>query len=225
MLGDSLKILEKDLRLELRSKFVLNSAILFALITTFLFSAITREFSSEMLSFVSSGIFWLVVIFSSVLGTNQVFSREKDLGTLDGLLLSPISRTSILIGKILFNCILVTIVELAIIPLFVGMMNVYPACGPANLVAIALIGGWCFSVISSAIAILMMYSKARELLLPVVLFPLLIPLLIALVSATRDAFVYGYGVLDLAGALAIPILYALITLIVSSLTVGVVLEE
>ncbi|HEC57891.1 MAG TPA: cytochrome C biogenesis protein, partial [Candidatus Syntrophoarchaeum butanivorans] len=118
---DILTITKKDLLLEFRSRETLNSMLLFALLALMLMSFGTGA-SDAVVRAVGATFLWMVIIFVGMIGVFRAFTSEEERGTLDGLRLAPISAESILLGKIVYNFLLLFMVELIIFPLFIVML-------------------------------------------------------------------------------------------------------
>ena len=169
-----LKIAIKDLRTEFRTKGTINFLFLFAFLSIMLFSATVEKPEPALL--------WIVFIFAGMLGYSRAFLREVETGTLEALKISPVSPSSILFGKILYNSVIMLLLEAFVIPVFMAVFDIYPK----NLIlAIAVLtaGNLAFVVVSSSLSILVIKSRARELLLPVLLFPVVFPVIISTVQA------------------------------------------
>ncbi len=169
-----LKIAIKDLRTEFRTKGTINFLFLFAFLSIMLFSAAVEKPEPALL--------WIVFIFAGMLGYSRAFLREVETGTLEALKISPVSPSSILFGKILYNSAIMLLLEAFVIPVFMAVFDIYPK----NLIlAIAVLtaGNLAFVVVSSSLSVLVIKSRARELLLPVLLFPVVFPVIISTVQA------------------------------------------
>lgn len=173
-----LKIAYKDLKIEFRTKNTINFMFLFALLSVMLFSATLRN--------AEPAILWLVFIFVGMLGYSRAFLRELETGTLDALRISPISPMSILAGKMVFNAVLMLMIQTLLIPIFMAVFEIYPKNLLLSIVSLTL-GNLAFVIISSSMSLLVLKSKARELLLPVLLFPVLFPVILSTVQAFNMA--------------------------------------
>jgi len=171
-------ILEKDLRGHLRSGAILAATPFFAvLILAVMAFALRGSQSTPITSDLAAGILWVAIIFSSVTTFNQTFAAEKENGCLKGLLLCPVDRSLIYLAKLLANFIIITISQVITVPLFILFFG--PAANLAGLAVVVLLGvaglcsvGTLLSAISSA-------SRWREILFPILFFPLAVPLVLA----------------------------------------------
>lgn len=169
-----LEIARKDLKTEFRTKNTINFLFLFALLSIMLFSATIEKPEPALL--------WIVFIFAGMLGYSRAFLREVETGTLDALRISPVSPAEILLGKIVFNAVIMLILEAIIIPVFMAVFELYPKNLPMAILAITA-GNLAFVIVSSSLSVLVIKSKARELLLPILLFPVVFPVILSTVQA------------------------------------------
>ncbi|MHC1566468.1 MAG: heme exporter protein CcmB [Candidatus Syntropharchaeia archaeon] len=179
----SITIAKKDLVVEFRSKQTLNFMFLFSLLVLMLFS-FTMGYSGAIED-VGAGLLWLIFIFTGISGMSRSFIREEERGTLDGIKLSPMGMSSLLLGKILYNFVLIFILQCIIFPLFIVLLN-YPVRGDLlSAFFILTLGNIGFVIVCSALSVLVLNARARELLLPVILLPIVFPLLSAATSALK----------------------------------------
>jgi len=176
--------LKKDLRLEWRSKDAINSMLFFALLVVVVFSMAfdpTRAVSRQ----IAGGILCVATLFAAVSALNQAWARELRNQVLDALRMTPAPAASLFLGKALANFLFVTVVELVIAPVFVMFYNLH-ALGNAWLLLVVLpLGTWALIVNGVFFAALSIRTRSRELLLPLLLFPIFIPALLGMVmSAT-----------------------------------------
>jgi heme exporter protein B len=174
-------VFEKDLRTELRTKEIFSTMAVFSLLTVLVF---VFALPGKLLEpgDVAPGLLWIAFIFAGVLGLNRSFIIEKDRGSLEGLLLAPVDRSAIFLGKVLGNFAFITIVELLTIPVFSLLFN-YPVLNP-GLLPVVLLGTIGFAEIGTLFAAMAVNTRAREVLLPVLFFPIMLPVIIAAAQAT-----------------------------------------
>jgi len=185
-----LEIACKDITVEFRSKSTVSLMILFSLITSMLFSITVPVFYAQE---IGSSLLWLIFIFVGMLGYARAFIREVELETLEGLKLAPIHPASILAGKMLYNIVLMLLMEIVVIPIFVGVFNMSIA-RPIVFLAVLTLGNTAFAITISSLAILIIKSHSKELLLPVIAFPVIFPVVSSTVFALNMAVkgnVYG----------------------------------
>jgi heme exporter protein B len=175
--------LAKDLRLEWRSKDAINSMLFFALLIVVIFSFSFDPLAEESRR-IAGGLIWVAFLFAAVTALNQTWARELRNQVLDAYRISPAPANSLFIAKALGNFIFVGILEALMAPLFIIFYNLR-AVGPAwQLIPIAVLGTWALVVNGTFFAAMSLRTRSREIMLPLLLFPISIPALIAMVSAT-----------------------------------------
>ena len=186
-LRSALAITVKDLRVELRSKEVINAALSFALVILLLFS-FTFDPTGEETREMSGGLLWLVFSFAGVLVLNRSFARETVNDCLDGLIASPVSGAALFLGKVLVNTLLLLLLELVCLPVFGVFYNV-PWLGIfGQLLPVFVLGTWGLTVIGTVFSALTVNVSLRELMLPLLVFPITVPALMASVQLTTLLF-------------------------------------
>lgn len=224
MINEILIITSKDLRVEFRSKSTINSMILFAMITIIIFSFGLGPFP-PYIEEVGPGLLWLVFLFTGMLGFARTFVHEKEMGTLEGLKISPLSALSILIGKAIFNFTLMLIVEILAFPLFLVMTG-YNVKGSLVLAFFLIVLGTIgFVIIGSMMSALIINARTREMLLPIITFPLAIPLIIAATLSLKKVLAEGSGFMGIFAEVELMLIYIVIMSVVSVLTFGYTIEE
>jgi heme exporter protein B len=178
-----LAIVWKDLTAERRSKATLNGVAFLAAIMLLLFGF---AFGADPAAFEggAAGMIWLTVLFSGVLAFNRSYERELEQGALETLLLYPGDARSIFVGKLLANLGFVLFVEAMLLPAAVLLYDLPFGRAPFGLLAVVLLGTFGFVTLGTFYAAMASRLRAREVLLPLLLFPMLIPLLLAAVQAT-----------------------------------------
>jgi len=193
-LGKALELAKKDLRIEFRTKNTINFMLLFALITSMMFSvAVPISVAGK----VAPALMWLVFLFVGMLGYSRAFLREVELETLDALRISPISPSSVLLGKVIYNISLMLLMEVTILPIFLALFNLSIA-DPLLLLVAVTAGNVGFVVVSSSLSVLVIKSKSRELLLPVIMFPVIFPIITSTINAVNAAMRGGDAIPHLA---------------------------
>lgn len=177
--------LRKDLRLEWRSKDVLNSMLFFCLLVVVIFSFAfdpTEDESRRM----AGGLVWTAFLFSTVMALNQSWARELRNGVLDAFRVSPAPAEALFLGKCIGNFLLVLLLECLMAPLFVIFYNL-SSVGPAwQLIVVFLLGTWALVVNGTFFAAMSIRTRNRELMLPLLLLPVSIPAVASMVLATAD---------------------------------------
>jgi heme exporter protein B len=181
----SLTIAAKDLRSELRTKEAINASVAFSLVILVLFS-FAFDPSSEQVQEFSGGLLWLVFTFASALVLNRSFARETQNDCLDALIASPAPASALFVGKALANYALLMAVELISLPVFGIFYNVTWTARFGALLLVMLLGTWALTVIGTLFSALTVNLRLRELMLPTLVYPLLIPALMSAITLTTD---------------------------------------
>lgn len=173
----------KDLRIEARSREIVAPIATFALLMLLVFN-FAFDMDSGTGREVAPAALWMAFLLAGLLGFGRGFAAEKEQGALDGLLLAPVDRSTIYLAKLLVNAILIGAVEAVLVPLFGALFDLPILSGDVVLsLALGTIGYAALGTLySSALASL----RAREILLPLLLLPVAIPVVIAVVSATSE---------------------------------------
>ena len=192
-------LLWKDLLLELRSRDVFAGMLVFALVVVVVFN-FAIDLRVESAEAVAPGIVWVAVLFAGVLGVGRTISVELDRGTLEGILLAPVDRGVIYVAKLGGNALYMLLMEAMIFPIFAALYDV-PIL-KWELVPIAFLGTLGFSGVGTTFAAMAASSRSRELLLPVLLFPISVPVIIGSVQATAAMIAPSSAELPWLGLLA-----------------------
>ncbi len=184
-----LVIMSKDLRAELRTKEAINASLSFALVVLLLFS-FAFDPSEETTREISGGLLWIVFAFAGTLLLNRSFARELENDCLDALISAPISGAALFLGKALANYILVLAVELIALPLFGVFYNVRWTSQFWQLMMVIALATWGMTVTGTMFSALTVNIRLREVMLPILNFPILIPALLGAMQLT-SALVAG----------------------------------
>jgi heme exporter protein B len=178
-------IAAKDLRSELRTKEAVNASLAFSLVILVLFSFIFDSASEEFRD-LTGGLLWMVFTFAGALVLNRSFAREMLNDCLDGLMAAPVPPAALFTGKALANFALLFAVELISLPVFGLFYDVrwVPVFWPLMLVIV--LGTWALTVIGTIFSALTINLRLRELMLPTLVYPLMIPALVAAMTLTTD---------------------------------------
>jgi heme exporter protein B len=183
--------LTKDLRLEWRSKDAINSMLFFSLLVVVIFS-FAFEPTAEESRKIAGGLVWVAFLFAAIVVLNQTWARELRNQVLDAYRVSPAPANSLFVAKALGNFIFVIVLEALMTPLFIAFYRLR-AIGPAwELWPIAILGTWALVVNGTFFAAISLRTRSREVMLPLLLFPISVPALIATVNATT-AVLTGEG--------------------------------
>lgn len=178
-------LLAKELRLEFRTRELLTTTIVFALIVIVLFSFAFNPTAEESRRY-GPGLLWIAFLFAGSLMLNPSFAREQSNDTLDALRMAPISGFAILLGKMLANFIFLAISEVVLVPAFSVFYNVSLSGIVGRLILVLFLGTLGLVVTGTVFSAVSAHARMRELLLPLLLLPILSPLLIAAVEATAS---------------------------------------
>ncbi len=182
-LGHVLVHLRKDLQLEWRSRDSVNGMLFFALLVVVVFS-LAFDPTAAMSRQIAGGILWLALLFASTTALNQAWTREQRNRVLEAQRMAPAPPSALFLGKALSNLLFVAIVEVVLAPLFAVFYNLH-AVGQGWLMAAVLpLGTWALVCNGTFFAALGLRTRNRELLLPLVLFPISIPALLGMMQAT-----------------------------------------
>ena len=211
-------ILWKDIRYELRSKQTWLGMSMFALLVLVIFN-FTFDLRVDNVSAVAPGVLWIAFIFASLLGLGRTLAAEREQHSMDRLLLCPVDRKAIYLAKLLGNLLFIGVVEIVALPIYTLLFNV-PL--PAALLLIVLLGTLGIATIGTLFSVMAAATRARELLLPILVFPLIVPVVISVVRATQQLMVPTVNEPPWIGLL---IAFDVIFLSVSMLTFQYVIEE
>ena len=178
-------IVSKDIVTELRGKEIVPSILFFGLLITIIFN-FSFNIGINRSNDVWAGMLWVAFIFSGTLGLNRSFSIEKEKDSLYGLMLSPIDRGGIYIGKLICNIIFMIIMEIVIIPIFSILFNLRILNILPELSIIILLGTIGFLSVGTLFAAMAVNMRTREIMLPIILFPIILPIIIAAVKSTSE---------------------------------------
>ncbi len=211
----------KDILSELRTKEIATSVLVFALLVVVIFN-FAFEPGADTIGLVAPGILWVAFTFAGMLGLNRAFATEKENSSLEGLMLCPVERHVIYLGKLAGSFTFMLIVEAIITPIFLVLFNL-PVYMPrlGIIIVLATLG---FTSVGTLFSALSANTKARDIMLPILFLPIIVPVLIAAVKATGlvlDGGTWG----DISTWLQIIIAFDVIFLVVSLLVFEFVIEE
>jgi heme exporter protein B len=217
-------ILQKDLRLELRTKESVPAMTLFTLTVYVLFHfGLDRDSLDGELA---SGVLWVTLLLAAVIGVSRIFAVEREQGGIDALLLAPVDRTSLFLAKAAALFVFLVAVEVVAIPAFAllllgpGLEGTMP-----ELLAILALGDLGIAAVGALVAALAAETRARELIVPLLLLPLLVPVLIACAQATEPFMRPEQGPEDLGRWLVLLTLYDVVFVLLSVAVFDYLLED
>lgn len=177
--------LRKDLRLEWRSKDAANSMLFFALLVVVVFAFAFDPLAEES-RVIAGGIGWVALLFATIVALNQSWARELRNSVLDALRLTPAPPNALFLSKVLANFVFVAAVEVLITPVFVVFYNLRVIGSGGQLLLVAALGTWALVVNGTFFSALSIRTRNRELMLPLILFPISLPALLGMVMATTN---------------------------------------
>ncbi|MXX53481.1 MAG: ABC transporter permease subunit [Dehalococcoidia bacterium] len=214
-------ILVKDLLLELRTRDILLSMVLFGLLVIVVFN-FAIDPTPRMIAAVAPGILWVSFTFGGVLGLNRSFGLEKDRGNIHGLMLAPVSRAALYFGKMLGNFLFMVIVEAIVYPAFAIIFNL-PLWIP-ELIPIILLATLGISAVGTIFSAMSVNTRSREVMLPALFFPVIVPVIIGAAEATGLVF-DSQDDANLARWATFLAVFDAVFLVVCPVVFGMILEE
>ena len=214
-------VIWKDLVAELRSRELLSAMLVFALLVIIIFN-FALELDPKTRAGVTAGVLWVTFIFAGTLGLNRSMAIEKDRGCMDGLLLAPIDRSAIYFGKAIGNLIFMLIVEIIVLPLYSLLYNIN--LFKPGLMLVILLGSIGYIVVGTLLATMAVQARTRDILLPILLFPVALPVLMASVKAS-NGFLQALPMAEIQPWLNLLIVYDIIFTAVAFMVFDFVVEE
>jgi len=214
-------IVWKDLAAELRSRELLSAMLVFSLLVILIFNfALELDISTRRS--VTSGVLWTTFAFAGTLGLNRSMAVEKDRGCLDGLLLAPVDRSAIYFGKVISNLAFMLIVEAIVLPVYSVLYNLN--LFQPGLLLVILLGSVGYTAVGTLLASMAVQTRTRDVLLPILLFPVAVPVLIAAVKAS-SGYLTGAGMEEILPWLNLLIVYDVIFIAIAYMVFDYVVEE
>jgi len=220
-LGKALAITRKDILSEARSKEIVFSALIFAILVIIIFNFAFGADQTSM-TLVAPGILWVTFTFAGVLSLNRSFVAEKEENCLEGLMIAPMPREVIYIGKGLGSLLFMVVIEIIALPIFTVLFNVSALSLP--VIVITLLATIGFAAVGTLFSALAVNTKARDMVLPILFLPVVVPVIISAVKATSLALT-GSGWSDLGSWLAILGAFDVIFMVVSFWVFPFIVEE
>jgi len=190
-----LAVIWKDLMLEARGRETIASLFVLGLLVLVLFNFAVDIDASNVAS-IAPGILWIAIVFSATLALGRAFAIERENGCMTGLLLAPLDRGSLYLAKLIVNVLVLLIFEALLLPFFVLLFGLGISAALPHLLLVLLAGTIGLGAVGTLFALAALGTRARELMLPLLILPLQIPLLIAAVRAS-DMVLKGASVLAL----------------------------
>jgi heme exporter protein B len=223
-----LAILRKDVRTEVRTRQMISSMFVFAVLVLLVFN-FTLLLDEVRAIELGPGILWVAFVFAATLGLNRSFAIEGENRCLSGLMLAPAPRSAIYFGKLLSNVLFTVAMEIFVLPLFVVFFNLslWDLLTPSELATfflVLLLGTVGYAAVGTILAGVAANTTMREVLLPVLLFPVSVPIVIGAAEATRLLFDENPDTTPWIWVRVL-LVFTLVFLIVSWLTFEYVIEE
>jgi heme exporter protein B len=221
LLKATFAIVRKDLAAELRSFELVSAMLVFSLLVIIIFN-FALELDVKVRQSVTAGVLWTTFAFAGTLGLNRSMSTEKDRGCMDGLLLAPVDRSAIYFGKALSNLVFMLIVEAFVLPIYSMLYNVN--LFRLDLLGVILLGSIGYTAVGTLLSAMSVQTRTREVLLPILLFPVAIPVLLAAVKAS-GGLLAGAEFSEVLTPLNILIVYDIVFIAVAFMVFDYVVEE
>lgn len=217
----TLALTAKDLRVEMRGRELISAMVLFAAMSVLIFS-FALELDREARETAITGVWWVTIVFSGILGLNRSLAAEKDRGSLDALLLAPIDRGALFFGKMLSNLVFMLIVGLLLMLMATILFNV--SLFLPWLFVMLLLGTVGFAVVGTLLSSMSVHTRARETMLPVLLLPVALPVILSAVKGST-AILSGAAQADWIAWPQILLVVDVILLVLSVILFDFVVEE
>lgn len=184
MLRHAARVAWKDLRIELRSKEIVYTMAFFGALIVVIYS-FAFPLKPELVRAAVPGMLWVAIAFAGTIGLGRAFDRERENDTMRALLLAPIPRLSVFLGKAMSVAVLTLAVAVVCAPLLALLLNAPVFAEPGPIILALVLGAIGFAVVGSVFAATLLKVRSRDVLLPVILYPILIPLFVAGTHATE----------------------------------------
>jgi len=214
-------IVQKDLIAEYRSRELFTAMFVFSILVIFIFN-FALELDIQTRRSVTSGVMWATFVFAGTLGLNRSLAAEQDRGSFDGLLLAPVDRSAIYFGKVISNLAFMLIVQAVVLPVYSALYGVN--LFQPGLLLVILLGSIGYTAIGTLLASMAVQTRTRDILLPILLFPVVLPLLIAAVKASA-AFLSGAALSEIAPWLNLLAVYDVIFTALAFMLFDYIVEE
>lgn len=214
-------VIWKDFRTEWRNRENLSAMLVFSLLVILIFN-FALDLDLQAKASLSAGVLWTTFIFAGTIGLNRSLAVEKDRGCLDGLLLAPVDRSVIYFGKAIGNLVFMLIVEAIVLPIFSFLygFNVFQP----GFLGVVVLGSIGYAAVGTLLSTMVVQARTRDILLPILLFPLTLPVIIAAVKASQGFF-QSLPLADFSVWINILVAYDLIFIAVAFMVFDYVLED
>lgn len=174
----------KDILLEVRSRELVLSVLIFGLLVAVVFN-FALDVTPQRVTVLAPGILWVAFAFAATMAMSRAFVREREQGGLEGLLLAPVSRDAIFLGKALTNFLFMLLVELVLLPVFAVLFGF--SASSFSLIGTIVLATVGFAVVGTLFSAIAAQTRSREIMLPVLFFPVILPVIIGAVEASTRA--------------------------------------
>lgn len=216
-------IAAKDIRLELRSRTALLSAIVFSALVLVVFN-FARDPTALAAVDLAPSVLWVTFAFGAVIALNRAFYVERENAALDGILLAPVPRSALYVGKLLANLAFVTVVEAVALPLFVLFFNVGLGHALPGILAVTALATLGFVAVGTIFSAMVVRTRFAELMLPVLLLPFMVPPLVGAVQVTAKLLA-GRPLSEMLGWLRLLTLFDIVFVTLCILVFPAVVDE
>ncbi len=216
-------IIKKDIVTELRTKELFSSMLIFALLVIVIFN-FAFGFSTELLDLAAPAMLWISFIFAGVLGLSRSFALEKEGNAVIGMLLTPTDRSLIYAGKMISNTIFIFLVGLLMVPMFILFFNYEFLSTLIPLIPVIFLGAVGFVSVGTLFSAMALNTKLREVLLPILLFPIIIPVIVSAVEISGQVL-DGNSLFAASSSLKLLVSFDIIFLTACAVTFEYVIEE
>ncbi|NIP38746.1 MAG: heme ABC transporter permease [Candidatus Dadabacteria bacterium] len=218
-----ISIIKKDLLSEFRSRDMFVSMFTFSLIIIFVFNLVL-DLTSNIKNLISPAALWITFLFSGSIGLSRSYSLEKESEAIKGILLAPVDRSLIYLGKFFSNLIFLLIVEFITVPIFIILFNYEFGMKFIEITLVIILGTIGFSTVGTLFSAISLNTRLREVLLPILYFPIIIPILLNAVRVT-STLLAGGSLSEVSSSLQVLIAFDIIFLSAGVLLYEYVIEE
>jgi heme exporter protein B len=216
-------IIWKDFITEIKTRELFSSMFIFALLVVIIF-IFSINLSLIQASEVGPGVLWVAFLFAGTIGLNRSFMLEKENGCLQGLLLAPMDRTALYFGKLVSNFVFLFIMEVFTLPLFMVFFNIDLLPHLLPLLYVIFVGTLGFCAVGTLLSSLSANLKTRDIMLPILLYPLIIPIIIGSVRMTGQVLA-GEPLSNMMNWVSLTLCFDIIYIAISIMVIDFVLEE
>ena len=214
-------VIWKDLAAELRSRELVSGMLVFAILVIIIFN-FALELDAQARATITSGVLWVTFTFAGTLGLNRSMAVEKDRGCLDGLLLAPVDRAAIYFGKAIGNLVFMLLMAAIVLPIYSVLYNVNLFI--PGLILVILLGSEGYVAVGTLLASMAVQARTRDMLLPILLFPVSVPLLVAAVKAS-SGYLQALPMDEISAWINLLVVYDVIFTAVAFMVFDYVVEE